>query len=297
MPRFMTFAVLWLLTGTTPLAAAGEAPWEPYPDGSAGRVEEFRGSGGVVIGGYIRKPAGPGPFPVVINLHGGGPNVENTYSSGRAKGGLVAEYLAAGWAVYAIDFRVEGRAAPLDPIEYDDTMAGIESARRLPFVDPQRVALTGGSHGAHVMNRVASRLRVRCAVLYSPTYLDAGQMKRALAEEKDPAILERLKLIEGFVDQLAPAARDTFKRASALAEAPRVRCPILVINGGTDISLPQWMVREYVAALRDAGKEVETYLPLTGDHGFYGGPSPEGQEARKRTMAFFRKHLAPAAAE
>ena len=76
-----------------------------------------------------------------------------------------------------------------------------------------------------------------------------------------------------------------------------MRCPLLIINGGTDVSLPQWMVHEYVGELQRASKDVETYLPATGDHGFYGGNTPEGQEARKRTVAFLKKRLAPPPAE
>ena len=233
---------------------------------------------------------------MVVNLHGGNPSVENTYRYGRSTQGLVAQYVAAGWVVFSIDYRANGpgRAAPMDPVEYDDTMAAIDTARHLPFVDSERVALTGGSHGGHVMNRMASRVNARCAVLYSPTWIDSGQMKKALQQGKDPVVLERLKLLMSFVDQIKdPAVREAFDRASALHEAPQVRFPLLIINGGTDISLPQWMVKEYVAALRANGKDVEAYLPDKGDHGFYGSGSPESAEAQKRTMEFLKKHLAP----
>jgi acetyl esterase/lipase len=143
---------------------------------------------------------------------------------------------------------------------------------------------------------MASRVNARCAVLYSPTYFDYGQMQKALAEEKDPAILERMKLIRSIVDDHLtgnPAAWEAFKRASALTEAPQVRFPVLIIDGGNDISLPHWMVNEYVAKLRAAGKKVETYLPANGPHGFYYGDSPEAREAQKRTLVFFKKYLAP----
>jgi dipeptidyl aminopeptidase/acylaminoacyl peptidase len=285
--------VLILLAAAVPLAAAPEGAWEQFPDGSTGRTTEFRGAGGVVIAAYVRKPAGPGPFPVVVNLHGGNPNVEGTYRYGRSASG----YVAAGWAIYSIDFRPNGpgRAGPLDPVEYEDTAAAIETARRLPFVDPERVALTGGSHGAHVINRMASRVDARCAVLSSPTWIDSGQMKRALEQEKDPVTLARLKLLTSFVDQIKdPAVRAAFDRASALNEAAQVRFPLLIIDGGQDISLPQWMVNEYVAKLRAAGKTVETYLPKTGEHGFDSGTSPEGKEAQQRSFAFLKKYLAPA---
>lgn len=288
----------WVLVAGAALLAAPEGAWEKFPDGSTGRTTEFRGAGGVVIPAYVRKPAGSGPFPVVVNLHGGGPSVENTYRYGRGTNGAVADYIAAGWAIYSIDFRPNGpgRAAPMDPIEYEDTAAAIETARRLAFVDPKRMALMGGSHGGHVTNRMASRVDARCAVLSSPTWIDSGQMKRGVEQEKDPAVVERLKLLTSFVDQIKdPAVRAAFDRASALSEAGQVRFPLLIIDGGEDISLPQWMVNEYVEKLRAAGKTVETYLPKAGNHGFNNGASPEGKEAQQRTFAFLKKYLGPEA--
>jgi dipeptidyl aminopeptidase/acylaminoacyl peptidase len=270
--------------------AAGD--WEKFSDGSIGRVMSFQGAGGVTIASYVRTPNGTGSYPLVINLHGGGPSAQATYSYGRSKGGLVAQFIAAGWAVYSLDFRTEPRSAPLDPVEYEDTMAGIAAARRLPFVDGERIALTGGSHGGHVMNRMASRVSARCALLYSPTWIDTAQMKKGVAEEKNTAVVERLNLLISFAGQLKGAAREAFDKASALGEAPQVRCPLLIIDGGTDVSLPLWMVREYEARLRTSGKVVETYLPAVGDHGFYGaGTTPESKEAQQRTMAFFKKYL------
>ncbi len=269
---------------------------ESFPDGSTGEVTEFAGAGGAKIAAYVRKPAGAGPFAMVINLHGGGPSVEATYRYGRSTGGQVSKFLAEGWAVYSIDYRGNGpgRAAPMDPIEYDDTLAAIETARHLPFVDSARIALAGGSHGGHVMNRMAARVNARCAVLASPTWIDSGQMERGIREEKNPEIVARLQLLMSFVGQMKDrAVRERFDRASALAEAGQVRCPLLIIDGGEDVSLPHWMVSEYVDRLRAAGKTVETYLPATGNHGFNNGTSPEAHEAEARTLAFLKKYLAP----
>ncbi|MCI0356496.1 MAG: hypothetical protein L0099_15885, partial [Acidobacteria bacterium] len=53
----------------------------------------------------------------------------------------------------------------------------------------------------------------------------------------------------------------------------------------------------YAKKLKDAGKEVELYLPDNGPHGFYFG-SPriqETDEAAKRAVAFIRKHFNPPA--
>src|SRR5947199_6028522 len=58
--------------------AAASAPgaddkWDDLPNGVRGRLAGFDGVGGVKVAGYVRTPAGPGPFPLVIVLHGGAP--------------------------------------------------------------------------------------------------------------------------------------------------------------------------------------------------------------------------------
>jgi dipeptidyl aminopeptidase/acylaminoacyl peptidase len=44
---------------------------ESFPDGSTGRISEFRGCDGTMIPAFVRKPKGQGPFPVAVILHGG----------------------------------------------------------------------------------------------------------------------------------------------------------------------------------------------------------------------------------
>jgi acetyl esterase/lipase len=79
--------------------------------------------------------------------------------------------------------------------------------------------------------------------------------------------------------------------SSALTEAARVRCPILIINGRNDTSSPISVVDTYAASVRAAGKAVDMYLPDNGPHGFYWGRPdiPETKEAARRAVAFFRQ--------
>src|SRR5690349_12285125 len=85
-PLFLASSlVAAMLSGTS----AAEEPWEELPGGVMGRLAMFEGVGGVKIAGYVRKPAGPGPFPLVILLHGGGPtarpvNAETEEARARA---------------------------------------------------------------------------------------------------------------------------------------------------------------------------------------------------------------------
>ena len=123
--------------------------WEPLPDGSLGQVTAFQGVGGVAIPAYIRKPAGPGPFPVVMLLHGGRYGEAATYGMGRSMRSPTAEIIQAGWAVFSIDYRPSERIS-IEPIEFDDTVEAVKALRKIPFVDPARIGLLGCSHGAQV---------------------------------------------------------------------------------------------------------------------------------------------------
>ena len=55
----------------------------------------------------------------------------------------------------------------------------MKQARKLPFVDPNRLGILGGSHGGHVTSRLISRVDARGAVLYAPAALDLIEVKKA----------------------------------------------------------------------------------------------------------------------
>jgi dipeptidyl aminopeptidase/acylaminoacyl peptidase len=178
--------------------AAEDAHWvrpaegseeEKLPDGSVGRVSEYRGCEGSYIAAYMRRPGGKGPFPAVVLLHGGGVSPKGTYGMGRANP-LTAAFVATGWAVLSIDFRQtavplarSGGAIPfpaLSPIEWHDAMAAVEDARNLSFVDGHHLAVIAGSHGAYVMSHVVSRSDIQAAVLCSPAIFDFIELSRAI---------------------------------------------------------------------------------------------------------------------
>src|SRR5689334_6328144 len=106
--------------------AVAEDAWETMPDGSQGQVTEFRGIGDVAIKAYVRKPAGPGPFPVVILGHGGRPSPQATLGMGRSQQSPTEDFIKAGWAVYSIDYRPSEQIA-IVPIEYEDTVEAVKT--------------------------------------------------------------------------------------------------------------------------------------------------------------------------
>ncbi len=288
------FAVLLLLA--LPLVApAAEEKWETLPDGSLGQETSFRGVGDVVIPAYVRKPKGPGPFPVVVLLHGGKFSKAATLGLGRSAKSPVQDFLAAGWAVYSIDYRPQDKIV-LDPTEIDDCLEAIKTLRKLPFVDAGRIALHGGSHGANLISRLVSRVQVRGAVLCAPAAMDLIEVKKAFGRgEKLVMILDRL--VKDMEKRHGASAEEIEKDpkkygySSALTETAEVKCPLLIVNGKNDDNSPTSIIDLYAKKLRTAGKSVETYLPENGPHGFYyGRPDiPEWKEATKQAVAFISK--------
>ena len=271
--------------------------WQPLPDGSVGYATEFRGAGGTAIPAYLRKPKGRGKFPVVVLLHGAGASKEGTYGLGSRTTAPTGYFVAAGWAVYSIDFRSE---SSYKGAEWDDAVAAVAAVRRMDFIDGGRLALMGGSHGGHVMARISSRVEARCAVLCSPAVIDPIEISRFIATGApiNPVLKSIVKNLEKEKGaSIERIAKDPAKYGyeSPLTEAAKVRCPaVLFINGLHDTSSPIPVIEAYSKALRASGHEVEMYTPETGPHGFYFGlPEfiPETDEAARRAVAFIGKHF------
>jgi dipeptidyl aminopeptidase/acylaminoacyl peptidase len=285
---------LVMLAGLAPVpAAAAAADWEQFPDGSTGQVTEFHGSDGVAIPVYVRKPAGPGPFPVVVVLHGGEHGQEVTYAMGRSTPPS-GDFIKAGWAVYAIDYRPVKSPPPATVIE--DCIAAVKTVCRLPFIDPDRVGLLGGSRGGGVTSRLLSRIDIKGAVLCAPAGLDLIEIKRAIGRGEPVAGVLK-QMVANLEKQRGATAEEIEKDparygyTSALTEAAQARCPILIISGRNDTASPASVVDVYVQKLRAAGKRVDAYLPDNGPHGFYfAHPEiPETKEAALRAVAFFER--------
>ncbi len=279
-------------------AVPAEEGWEQLADGSLGRETEFQGVGGITIAAYVRKPAGPGPFPAVMLLHGGGQSKPATYGLGRALKAPTADFLKAGWAVYSIDYRPQPRFM-LDPVEIDDCVAAFQTLRKLPYIDSNRIGLLGGSHGANLASRLASRVDACGVILCAPAALDLLEVKKAVGRG-EPVVGILKKLIAEMEKRHGGAAEEIAKEPakydyrSALTETAQVRCPVLIINGRNDDNSPTSVIDVYVQRLRAAGKSVETYLPDNGPHGFYfGRPAiPEYAEATRRAVAFLQQRFA-----
>jgi dienelactone hydrolase len=133
------------------------------------------------IEGYLAKPEGDGPFAAIVSLHGcDGLSKDDRKSIAQSVTGL-------GYVSLAVDsFATRGiKDACTKPMpalmlaRQGDALGALSYLSKLPFVDPQRIAVLGGSMGATVALELASPhhvetfdaprdLKFKAAVAYFP---------------------------------------------------------------------------------------------------------------------------------
>ena len=188
----------------------------------------------------VRRPAGAGPHPAVLCLHGG---------FWRARydllhlGHLCAGLTSHGYVTVSAEYRRLGEPGGGWPGTFDDMRAAsqalFEQSERLG-IDPLRVVVLGHSAGGHLslwLTGVEPRLR--------------GAVP--LAPVADLAEASRLQLSSGVADELL--------QGSSLAQAcPAHRLPLgrpqRIVHGEADAEVPIGLVRSYADRAQAAGDDV-----------------------------------------
>ena len=128
----------------------------------------------------LRLPAGDGPHPVVVVVHGGCWLGE--YDLGTTSG--VADALRrAGCATWHVEYRRLGMAGGGWPGTFIDVGAGIDALREASGahrLDLARVVVTGHSAGGHLATWAAARHRVpRDSDVWTPDPLDRRRRRQS----------------------------------------------------------------------------------------------------------------------
>ena len=104
---------------------------------------------GVALLGDLYMPAGAGPFPALVALHGGG-----WQAGARSTFQFWGPYLAQrGYVLFAISYRLAKKGQKMFPQAVQDVLAAVQFVRATASslkVDPARIALMGASAGAHL---------------------------------------------------------------------------------------------------------------------------------------------------
>ena len=118
------------------------------------REVEYAVHGGVSLKGHLYAPQGPGKFPLVIAVHGGGWRLANL-DNYRTLGPWLAGH---GYVVLAVTHRLSKPAEKVYPEAVQDVRAAVQFVKAKAAelkADPERIALMGDSSGGHLAALVA----------------------------------------------------------------------------------------------------------------------------------------------
>ncbi len=205
---------------------------------------------GYPVHGWVARPAGDGPFPVILQIHGGpyaqyGVHVFDETQVLVDAGYAVVYCNPRGSAGYG---RAHGRSIRrrMGTVDLYDVLDFLDGAVVSdPALDGSRVGVQGGSYGGY---------------LTAWTIAHDHRFAGAIVERGflDPASFQGTSDIGSyFGDEYVGVSADDIARQSPLAVVDRVRTPTLVMHSELDFRCPLEQATRYYTALKRNGVDAE----------------------------------------
>jgi dipeptidyl aminopeptidase/acylaminoacyl peptidase len=208
---------------------------------------------GYPVHGWLVRPAGAGPHPVLLMIHGG-PFTQY----GLALFDEAQVYAGAGYAVLMGNPRgssgygqAHGDAirGNVGEVSATDLLTLLDAALARPGLDADRVGVLGGSHGGYMTTWLAGR--------------HGDRFKAAISERA----VNALDSFTGssdigwfFADDLYGTDPDGLRRQSPLTYADQIDIPMLIIHSEHDWRCPIEQGQRLYVALRRRGVPTEMLL-------------------------------------
>lgn len=230
-------------------------------------------------------PAGEGPFPTCILVHGGG------FTKGTKQSYItpIFEPLShAGFVWFTIDYRL----APDHrwPALADDVQSAIRWVKQHAKeykVDPTRIALIGESAGGHLVSYVGAVGKDDTSVaavvpFYAPHDLEFQVDNRGKLGDSMTALLG--------LTELNDDARKALRAASASTAVHEKMPPYLLIHGNKDAQVPLEQSTRFQTLMKKHGNTCELITIAGGAHGM-GGWKSLSSDYQEQMIAWLKKIL------
>jgi len=202
-------------------------------------------------------PDGPGPFPTVILVHGGGWNHGDKTDTFR----WIFEPLSkAGFAWFSVNYRLAPKY--LYPSAVDDVISAIrfvEAHAKEYKVDLKRVAISGESAGGHIAAMIGARYGSELNLAAVVPFYPATDFQ-ALVEgpDKTPNAFRGVTQFVG-VAQVDDDARKRLAAASPISYVHKAMPPYLFVHGTRDQLCNYRQTQTMCDRMKAAGSSCEIY--------------------------------------
>jgi dipeptidyl aminopeptidase/acylaminoacyl peptidase len=273
--------------GTDRTVASFRHEGHDHARGSVGRAERltWTAADGTEIDGFLLAPAGDGPHPLILYVHGG---PVWSYAEWFPRPSL-AWLVSRGYAILMPNPRgstgrgrafLEAVIGDMGGADAGDDLAGVDALVERGIADPERIGVTGGSYGGFMSCWLpVVDQRFQASVAISPVTDYYSQHWNSNIGAWDAWFLG------GRPEDDAPQYRDR----SPVFLADRVRTPTLLTAGTEDRCTPPGQAIEFYRALRANGVPAEVAIYPGEGHGVR--KLPAAIDLLTRTTAWFERFM------
>ena len=264
-------------------------------DMSEMRPITFKSRDGITIHGYFTMPnqakAGE-KVPVIVNPHGGPQGVRDSWGFNPE----AQLFASRGYATLNVNFRISGGYGKaflqsgfkeVGRKAMDDVEDGLKYTIDQGWVDANRAAIYGGSHGGYAVLRGLTKTPelYACGVDY------VGISNIFTFMNSIPAYWKPfLKIIkEIWYDEDIAEENKIMKEVSPVFHIDKITKPLMVVQGANDPRVNINEADQIVEALRKKGIDVPYMVKYDEGHGF--GKEENRLALYNTMMGFFAKHL------
>ena len=264
-------------------------------------VEYRRTAAGRPLLARIYQPTGTGPFPTMLDLHGGAWNGKDR----RAEEPMDRAIAASGVLVVAIDLTL----APEKPYpaSVQDANYGVrwlKSKASFWNGDPSKVGIYGSSSGGHVAELLGMRPRdprytaiplpdapnVDATVAYiatrSPISNTFARFQNAVDKKREPMIANNKAFFVPWESIHESNPQEILERKENVTLVP-----LLIMQGALDDNVLPAMQEKFATTYRAAGGACDYHLFEDSEHEWVANESPQTDRARKMVKAFIARHV------
>lgn len=264
---------------------------------------------------YLPTEKASHPRPAVIWIHGGGWSTGS--KSSRRESGICRTLAANGYAAFSIDYLITrnmakanaAAASPTDeegenetdadgatPVPWPQNLYDCKTALRFIRkesarfgIDPNRIAVAGGSAGGHLALLVGLTAQVQ-ALNTGGLYTDQPNHVSCILDFYGPTVVTAAKRVRKFAGKTPEETKANLVAASPLTYVAKDSPPTLILHGSKDGTTDPAMSRNLAKMMNEKGT-VHQYMVIQGaGHSF--DLQNSGTDLRPVVLEFLATHLA-----
>jgi acetyl esterase len=284
-------------------AAEMKAAYDPAAkfDITVSEIEVRRNSAGRMLMARIYKPNGAGPFPTVLDLHGGAWNAKDRHAEEPMDRALAAS----GVLVVAIDMTLAPEAPY--PACVQDANYGVRWLKWKAASwngDPSRIGIYGSSSGGHVAQLLGMRPRdgrynaiplpegpkIDAAVAYiaarSPISDPFARFQHAQKMQREPMVKNHTTFFKPWETIYEANPQQILDRREKVTLVP-----LLIMQGALDDNVLPAVQEKFAASYKAAGGDCQLHVFEGSQHEWVATPGSQTDRAREMVKAFIARQL------